>query len=52
LNTIERLGERERVFKEKNIAIRKTRPAKIKKEFELRPDAFVGPYIAKIPVPA
>ena len=52
LNTIERLDERARVFEEKGIIVRKTRPAKVKGEFELRPDAFVGPYIAKVPVPA
>ena len=52
LNTIERLGERPRIFKEKGISIRKTRPASIRREVELRPDAFVGSYVTKVPVPA
>ncbi len=50
LNAIEQLDERERVFTDKDIVIRKTRPVTVKREFELRPDAYVGSYITKIPV--
>lgn len=52
LNTIERLGERSRIFREKGIAVRKTRPSRLKRAYELHPDAFVGPYVAKIPLSA
>ena len=50
LNTIERLGQRQRIFKERGIAIRKMRPPIVKKEYELRPGTFVGPYITKVPL--
>ncbi len=52
LNTIERLGERQRIFEERGITVRKSRPPTVKKEYELRPGTFVGPYITKVPVPA
>jgi hypothetical protein len=50
LNTIERLGERRRIFEERGITIRKTRPPTVKREYELRPGTFVGPYITKVPL--
>ena len=52
LNTIERLGERPRVFREKGVAVRKTRPTIFRREYELHPNAFVGPYVTRVPVPA
>ena len=52
LNTIERLGERERIFQEKGIIVRKRRPTSIRREYELHPDAFVGPYVTRVPVVA
>ena len=52
LNAIERLGERPRIFQERGIVVRKTRPSTVRREFELHPGAFVGPYVTKIPVPA
>jgi predicted RNase H-like HicB family nuclease len=52
LNTIERLGERPRIFQEKGIVIRKTRPSTVRREYDLRPGAFVGTYVTKIPVAA
>ncbi len=52
LNTIERLGERARIFKEKGIEIRKRRPTSVRREYDLPPGAFAGPYVTKVPVPA
>lgn len=51
LNTIERLGERPRILKEKGIVTRKTRPSRVRREYELHPGAFIGAYVTKIPVP-
>ena len=53
LNSIERLGERPRIFKEKGIAIRKTRPSRVPMaSVDLHPGAFVGPYVARVPAVA
>jgi len=52
LSTIERLGERPRIFQEKGIVVRRTRPSRLKRAYEVHPDAFVGPYVAKIPLSA
>ena len=52
LNTLERLGEQERVFGEKGIVVRRSRPSRLRRAYELHPDAFVGPYVAKIPLSA
>jgi predicted RNase H-like HicB family nuclease len=52
LNTIERLGEQPRIFEEKGISLRKNRPSKVRREYELAPGGFVGPYVTKVPVPA
>lgn len=50
LHAVERLGERTRVFAEQGIIVRKSRPVRVKKEFELRPDTYVGSYVEKVPV--
>jgi predicted RNase H-like HicB family nuclease len=52
LNTIERLGERERIFREKGIVLRKRRPSTIRREVNLHPNGFVGPLVTRVPVPA
>lgn len=52
LNTIERLGERQRIFAEKGIVLRKRRPATIRQEYELHPGDFIGPYVTRVPVTA
>ncbi len=52
LSTIDRLGERQRILDEKGIVIRKRRPSNVRGEYELHPDAFIGPYITKVPLPA
>jgi predicted RNase H-like HicB family nuclease len=50
LNTIERLGERSRIFEEKGITIRKSRPSRVAlASVALHPGAFIGPYVTKVP---
>jgi predicted RNase H-like HicB family nuclease len=50
LNTIERLGERVRIFQEKGIAVRKTRPTLAPLPRALHPGSVASPYVTKIPV--
>lgn len=52
LNTIERMGERPRIFAEKGITVRKSRPSTIRREYELTPGSFVGSFVQRVPVPA
>ncbi len=48
LNAIDRLGERDRIFSERGITIRRTRPRMVRREYELPPGSFAGPYVARI----
>lgn len=46
LNAIEQLGERERVFAEKGITIRSTRPRKVRMESDaLPPNSLAGSFV-------
>jgi len=49
LSAIERLGERGRIFKEKGIAVQKTRPARIRLAEDVPAGVFVGPFVTRIP---
>ena len=51
LNTLERLGERERVFAEKGITVQRTRPD-IVRTVDLKPGTTVSSYIAEVPLAA
>jgi predicted RNase H-like HicB family nuclease len=50
LNTIERLGQRDRIFEEKGITVRKTRPTLVPLPHALHPGSIASPYVTKIPV--
>ncbi len=46
LNAIEQLGQRERIFEEKGIEIRKTRPSRIGRvESDLPPNSVAGKHV-------
>ncbi len=49
LNSIERLGQRKRIFQERNLKITKSRPALVRREYDLPPGSFAGPMVTKIP---
>lgn len=49
LNAVEKLGDRERVFAEKGIEIRKTKPRTISVEFvNLPPNSYASGYVLPI----
>ena len=48
LNTIEELGERERVFKERSIKILANKPGEQQVKLKLRPCEFGTPFVAPI----
>ncbi len=48
LSAIEQLGERERIFAEKGIALRKTRPRAVRVESDLPPNSFAGTVVLPI----
>ena len=50
LNTIERLGERDRIFEEKGVVVRKRRPTLVPLPRALHPGSVASPYVTKIPV--
>jgi predicted RNase H-like HicB family nuclease len=52
LNAIEELGERPRIFRERGLRVSRKRPTKVRREYALPPGAFVGPFVAKVPVAA
>jgi hypothetical protein len=52
LTAIEQLGQRQRVFRDRGIRLRRAAPALIRQQYEAAPGTFVGTYVTKIPVSA
>lgn len=53
INAIEQLGERERVFAEKGIVIRQTKPRSVRVESDpLPPNSFAGKVVFPLPLVA